>query len=235
MLVIRSCICVWLMFAAGSLYGGVIANGDFSGVTPLAGFDATGAVSEPTGEFAQFSGTGDLSQQFEIPSVASVLSFDIEFSTLDSNAIFKDSFAASLTTTDAEVLDLFVVDQAGLRVSPSSGNPSFVPFSFTQNTSVSIPGFSLSHDPNALNYHSRITVQLPSTVLGDNAKLLFRSLNSDTSMDSLSAVDNISIMGSNAAVPEPASLTAWFAVSVGLPCLLKRRRRRLYCGCRSIS
>ena len=198
---------------------GVIVNGDFSDPTDLAGFTATGTiVGEPTGDFAQLETDGSfvrtLEQTFVIPTDATTLSFDFQFSTTATLAAppsDPDSFAASvITTTDLEFLDIFVVDVLVAVPDPSNGNEianGAVPISVSLDSSVSIPGFV--GFAGGTTYGGKVALSLPSLVLGEESTLYFDLFDKDSTFSSLAAVDNISITTTDAVIPEPTSFAIW--------------------------
>jgi hypothetical protein len=213
---------------------GVIVNGDFSDTTDLAGFTATGAIiGEPTGNFAQLETDGlfvrTLEQTFVIPTDATTLSFDFQFSTtaiLASPPFAPDSFSASvITTIEREYLDIFVVDVLGPLPDPSDGIESATgaeAISVLLDPSVSIPGFV--GFAGGTTDGGRVALTLPSQVLGEEATLYFDLFDNNSTFSSLAAVDNISITATDAVIPEPASFAIWGLLLTTAS--MRRRRRR---------
>jgi hypothetical protein len=222
---VAALLCVTLLCVAlpacftSNAHAGVI-NGDFSHATPLFGFTPSGTdVLEPTGEFAQLATDGSFVRTLElalaIPSVPSNLSFDFAFSTTSTSATpptKPDSFEVSLITLDNQFLDLLVVDVVGVK-SVFGVSPDF---------SISIPGFA---GLGGTEVSGRVSLALPSSVLGKSATIYFDLLNNDSTFGSIAAVDNITLTSTNHPVPEPASLAVW-GVFLCIGRLIGRSRRR---------
>ena len=231
MFTIRYCLSLVLALTSLDVVAGVIVNGDFSNAVALNGFTSSGSVSEPSpGDFAQFETSGVLKQGFDIPFGTSTLSFDFAFSTTALSGTFSgfdDSFAAELTTSpDADVLDIFVVDVSGVRKDPLNGFepffPGLVPIDVNYDPSISIPGFL--EKPGGTDFSGRISLSLPSEVLGESATITFRLLNNDSGFDSIAAIDNLAVTTTVATIPEPTTLTIWLCFTA--PNLLFLRRKR---------
>jgi len=220
--------------SASQTHAGPITNGDFSDAVDLAGYTATGAVvGEPTGEFGQLETDGDflrtLEQTFKIPSVPSTLTFDFAFSTeaTSSSAFFVDAFAASvITTLDGDFLDILVVDLFGPLPDPSDGIEGFtgaVPIDVDYDPSVTITGF-VPFSAGA-TYTGRVSMMLPSVVLGEEATIYFDLFDEFDAANSIAAIDNIAIEPKIVAVPEPSTLVL-LGIGGGALLVMARRKKR---------
>lgn len=211
---------------AGSQVNAGIVNGDFAAAKPLADFTVTlNIVGEPTDAFAQFSDSGALEQTFDIPNAPSTLSFDFAFSTTSSATSppsLPDSFSVSvLTANNLDFLDILVVDivQEALT-DPSEGLPGVTPIDASLDTSFFIFGFVGLK--NGTDFSGRVSLLLPSNVLGEKATIFFDLFDFD-GFETIAAVDNITLT-SSPIVPEPASLAIWGVILGGT--LMRRRRRQ---------
>lgn len=220
-----------VLLSANQAFAGPIVNGDFSDPTDLFGYDVTGTVvSEPTGEFGQLATDGaflrTLEQTFTIPSDSSILSFDFEFSTeLGASGFFVDSFAgSSLTTIDGDFLDILVVDAFGAIPDPSDGIEFLtgaLPIDVDYDPTITIPGFTPF--PGGTTISGRVSLLLPSDVLGEEATLYFDLFDEFDGAASRVAIDNISIQPNTTAVPEPSS---FLLLTIGGGVLIVGARRR---------
>ncbi|WP_182866472.1 hypothetical protein [Stieleria mannarensis] len=229
MLKIPTCLCIVLAFAGVEATAGVIVNGDFSSPVALQGYSPGGSVTQRSpGNFAQFDDVGVLKQTFTIPGGGSSLTFDFAFSTTATTPIgptFDDALAAELTTSPGtDVLDLFVVDVSGVTKDPLDGMESFfpkvVPIDVDFDPSISIAGFQ--GKTGGTDFSGRISLSLPSEVLGEAATITFRLLDND-GFDTVAAIDNFSVVSSNTPIPEPSSHAVWMVMAAGG---LSRRRKR---------
>lgn len=232
MFLIRVLLVVVASLSAIPLQAGVITNGDFSDPIGLNGFVATDTivteVTTSTNDFAQLATDGTFlrtleTNPFDIPTSNSVLSFDFAFSTTGSLAAFQDSFAASLITSiDGDFLDLFVVDSVVLALPDPSGDIAVLTgIPAVNDETVSITGFT--RFSGGAYFSGRVTVTLPSTVLGEEATLYFDLFDQNDGAETIAAVDNITITSASGVIPEPASVATWSLMLLGIT--LRRRRR----------
>ena len=217
---------------------GPIVNGDFSDPTPLFGYVASGAVvGEPTGDFGQLETDGGfirtLEQTYTDLAVPSMLAFDFAFSTeATSAAAFPDSFAVSIITTlDGDFLDILVVDLFGVIPDPSDGIEGItgaLPIDVDYNSSVTIAGFVPFG--GGTTYSGRISLMLPSEVLGEEATIYFDLFDELNGAATIAAVDNIAIEPKTASVPEPSSFALLVVGGGGLLGVTGRKKLQRRCA-----
>jgi len=219
----------WLLLAQSTARAQFIVNGDFSDPTGLAGWTPEGAiVSEPFGGFAQLGADGTysrlLKQDFTLPTAPAILAFDFAFSTTAPllGAGFPDSFSASLITAGGDFLDILVVDQLGVVADPSDGIEwltGALPIDVTFDPAVTIPGFQPL--AGGTDYWGRISLRLPSAILGQEATLYFELFDETGLAATIAAIDNVGI--NPTAVPTPATPAL---LGIGLAALSGAGRRR---------
>ncbi|WP_220498080.1 hypothetical protein [Stieleria mannarensis] len=232
---------------------GVITNGTFDDATDLAGFTvvgedfffapiSAGTVSEPGGSFAQLQNDNatfllQLQQEFTVPSVASTLSFDFAFSTEGSPSTVGpviDAFSVNLKSRSGldDLLDILVVDAVvGVKIDPADGSeiPPKRAIDVSLESVAFDPGFS--GFTGGTDFFGRVSVDLPSEVLGDEVTLSFNLIDVDgpggfglpDPFATIAAVDNITLTSSSSVIPEPASVATWSLMLLGTT--LRRRRR----------
>jgi hypothetical protein len=205
------------LLALSAARADLIANGDFSASTDLAGWTAEFTIiGEPTHNYAQLGTDGEprrtLSQTFSLPALPATLGFDFSFHTSASSVgdipggVFPDSFAASLITAGGDFLDILVVDLAGADAYPSANREWFtgaLPILVDLDPGIAIPDFPLFVTGSA--YSGRITVWLPDAILGQDATLYFDPYDQADNASTIAGIDNVSVQPTRAA-PAPATL-----------------------------
>jgi hypothetical protein len=189
-----------LGLSASSAQAGSLINGDFSqGLTGWTVSDPTlvsvingqAVISEsPTDQEV------DLYQTFTIPTGATRLSFTLVSLVGEADGIPNNAFGAALLNPNTLLSVVPTVD---------SNTDSFYIRDLVPGVTQGEAAFGVTVSPTPDALPLLITLDLPSSLIGQDVTILFRVLSGGTDAGSSVTLDNVQVATSSA-VPEPSSL-----------------------------